>query len=114
MDLDRCAAYVAARAALHAVVQTTRGWPAPLAARARSAASEAVTATADSLAHDHASSGRQRRVRDALAAALQVAAACDIARASGAHGLDPVQRAAGQAIVALALLLHANVYVPNA
>jgi hypothetical protein len=116
MELDRCAAYVAARVAFATVERAIRAWPAPLAARARSSAFDALEATSASLAHDHASSARRRLVRDALAAALQLATACDVARASGFGGdaLDLAHAAAGRSIVAIAMLLHANVYVPNA
>jgi hypothetical protein len=101
-------------AAREALGETARSiWPDGLTERACGAAIEAVTATAESLAHDHGSPARRRRVRDALGAALRLAAACDIARAGG-HDADGAQRAAGRAIVALALLLHANLYVPNA
>jgi len=98
------------------IERAIRAWPAPLAARARSSAFDALSATSASLAHDHASSARRRYVRDALAAALQLATACDVARASGfgSDALDTAQVAAGRSIVTLALLLHANVYVPNA
>jgi hypothetical protein len=110
VELDRCAAYVAARAALGAIARAAGEWPAPLAELARAAASEALMATAESVAHEPVSAARRRRVRDALTAALQLAATCDIARASGlADGaLDDAQRAAGRAIVALGMLFHAN------
>ncbi len=113
MDLDRCAAYVAARLAFASIDRATRAWPAPLAARARSSAIEALTATSECLAHDHASAARRRHVRDALSAAIQLATACDIARASGLGDatLDDAQIAASRAIVALGMLLHANTYV---
>jgi hypothetical protein len=66
-------------------------------------------ATAEGLGHAHASAGRRRCVRDALQAALQLAAACDVARAFGAEVAD-AHVPAGRAIAMLGLLLHANTH----
>jgi hypothetical protein len=108
--LDRCAAYVAARGALAAIHRAATSWPDGLAGQARDAAIGAVRATAEGIGHAHASAGRRRCVRDALHAALELAATCDVARAFGFGNaaLDEAHRDAGRAIAMLGLLLHAN------
>ena len=108
-SLDRCAAYVATRGALEAAHLAVATWPEPLAELARRAATDAVLATADGLAHDRASAARRRALRGALAAALELAASCDVARATGQSGaaFDEAARRAHRAIALLALLLHA-------
>jgi hypothetical protein len=108
--LDRCAAYLATRDALAAIRVAAPGWPAALGESASDAATRAVIATAESLGHAPASPGRRRCVRDALEAALRLAASCDVARAIGVHEralVDP-QREAGRAVAMLGLLMHAS------
>ncbi len=111
--LDRCAAYVAARDALAAIHRAAWAWPDTLAGQAREAAVGAVRATAESIGHGHASAGRRRCVRDALHAALELAATCDVARAFGFGdgALDDAHRDVGRTIAMLGLLLHANTHV---
>jgi hypothetical protein len=108
--LDRCAAYVAARALLIAVQRVTGSWPTQLADRARSAATAAVALTAEAIAHGPASAGRRRCLRDAITSAIGIAAAVDIAGAMGFGGaeLGHVQRVAGRSVALLAMFLHAN------
>jgi len=108
---DRCAAYVASRGALAALERAAPSWPDELADHAHAAAFAAVTATADALGHPQDSAVRRRCLRDAIVAAIRLAAACDVARALGLArdpALDAVQRAASRAISTLAMLLHAN------
>ena len=114
-SLDRCAAYVAARALLAAVEQVTGSWPIRLAVRARRAASAAVALTAEAAAHGPGSAGRRRCLRDAITSAIGIAAAVDIARASGLGGaeLHDVQRVAGRLIALLAMFLHASTSIPR-
>jgi hypothetical protein len=110
VSLDRCAAYVAARAALIAVQRATRSWPDTLAARARREAIETMHVTAEATAYDHGTAGRRRCLRDALTSAIGVAACVDVARAMGFEdtGLDAAQRAAGRTVALLGMFLHAN------
>jgi len=111
--MDRCAAYVAARGALAAVARAAPGWPEVLAAQARDAAICAVMTTAQSLGHPSASAARRRCLRDALASAIELAATCDVVRATGVAGHDTerAQRMAGRSIALLGLLLHASTHV---
>ena len=83
MKLDRSAAFVAARTAFAA-------YPSSIAMKMLVATAEGVSARSS------------RHVRAALASALQLSASCEHARAHDA------QIAVGKAIVALALLLHAE------
>jgi hypothetical protein len=109
-SLDRCAAYVAARALVVAVRRGSGSWPAALADRTRRGAMATAELTADAIAHGHASAGRRRCLRDAITSAIEIAAAVDIARARGCSEaeLDDVQRAAGRSVALLAMFLHAN------
>jgi hypothetical protein len=107
--LDRCSAYVATREALAATRRAMPGWPAQLAEPACEAASRAVVATAHSMAYAVASAGRRRCARDAIEAALQLAATCDVAIAMGLRDeLGDVPREASRAVAMLGLFLHAN------
>lgn len=108
--LDRCAAYVAARATLIAIQRVAGGWPERLADRARLAAVDALEITAAALAHRHGSTGRRGRVRDALTSAIAVAGLVDLARAMGfvSLELDDAQRLAGRTIALLGMFLQAN------
>jgi len=110
LSLDRCAAYVAARAALIAVQQVADGWPETLADRARREAIETMQVTAEATAHGHATAGRRRCLRDALTSAIGLAASVDVARAMGfGHAdLDDAQRTAGRTVALLGMFLHAN------
>jgi hypothetical protein len=114
-SLDRCAAYVAARALLVAVERVTGSWPTRLAVRARRAAMAAVELTAEATAHGPASAGRRRCLRDAITSAIGIAAALDIARATGFGGaeLHDVQCVAGRLVALLAMFLHANTSHPR-
>ena len=109
-SLERCAAYVAARAALIAVQRVVAGWPDTLADRARRAAIDTMQVTAEAISHAHGSAGRRRCLRDAITSAIGVAASIDIARAMGFGdaGLDEVQRLAGRTVALLGMFLHAN------
>jgi hypothetical protein len=109
-SLDRCAAYVAARATSSAVPGIVAGWPASLAERTRRAAVDAVAITAAALHHDRRSVARRRCLRDAITSAVAVASFVDLARAMGfATGeLDELQRLAGRSIALLAMFLHAT------
>ena len=112
-NLDRCAAYVAARAALIAVQRAVASWPTNLAARARHGAMDTVQLTAEAVSHDHATPGRRQCLREAITSALCVAATIDIAHAMGYGGgeLLDVQRVAGRTVALLAMLLHASTTV---
>jgi len=108
--LDRCAAYVAARAALAEIQRTVERWPSELADHARLCALATVMTTADSVDHAPTSAGRRRCVRAALAAAIELSTAFEIARALG-HGdaaLDRASHDAGRTIAMLGLYLHAS------
>jgi hypothetical protein len=109
-SLDRCAAYVAARALLVAVQGVVGSWPTQLSDRARRTATAVVALTAEAVSHEHASAGRRRCLRDAISGALGVAAAVDVACAMGFDDADrhDVQRLAGRSVALLAMFLHAN------
>lgn len=109
-SLDRCAAYVAARAALVAVRRAVDGWPDTLADRARGAAIDTMHVTAEAISHAHGSAGRRRCLRDAITSAIGVAASVDVARAMGFGdaGLDDALRLAGRTVALLGMFLHAN------
>jgi hypothetical protein len=113
-SLDRCAAYVAARAALIAVQRAAADWPDGLGARARHGAIATVQLTAEAVSHDHATAGRRQCLRDAITTALGVAATIDVAHAMGYGGgeLLDVQRVAGRAVALLGMLLHASTALP--
>jgi hypothetical protein len=112
--LDRCAAYVAARAALIAVQRAAVTWPDGLGERARHGAITTVQLTAEAVSHDHATANRRQCLRDAIKTALGVAATIDIAHARGygGHELLDVQRVAGRAVALLGMLLHASTALP--
>lgn len=107
---ERCAAYLATRGALEAVQRAVPSWPDELAVRARAAALHAASTTFASLGHDPASAARRRCLRHALHAAVDIAAACEVARAFEARGaeLDAAELAATRAISSLALFRHAS------
>ena len=109
-SLDRCAAFVAARAALIGVQRTAAGWPDTLADRARRAAADTMQGTAEAISHAHGSAGRRRCLRDALTSAIGVTASVDVARTMGLGDaqLDHVQRLAGRTVALLGMFLHAN------
>lgn len=109
-DLDRCAAYIAARAALLAVQGVIRDWPPDLAALTHHAAADVVRVTAAAITQIPGSAGRRRCLRDALVSAISVAALVEDAEALGLgpEQLDAVQRITGRAIAVLGTFLHAN------
>ena len=115
-SLDRCAAYVAARAALTAVQRAAAAWPDGLGQRARRSAIATVQLTAEAISHDHATAGRRRCLRDAITTALGVAATIDVAHAMGYGDGDgelvDVQRIAGRVVALLGMLLHASTVLP--
>jgi len=109
-SLDRCAAYVAARAALIAVQRAAADWPMSLADRARHGATDTLELTARAISHDPASAGRRHCLREAITTALGVTATVDAARAMGfcGDGLIDVQRVTGRTVALLSMLLHAS------
>jgi hypothetical protein len=109
-SLDRCAAYVTARAALAAVQRVAGSWPIVLAERARRSAIETVRTTAEATSHSHGSAERRRCLRDAITSAVGVTASVDVAQAMGFGGRDlrAAQRDAGRTVALLAMFLHAN------
>jgi hypothetical protein len=109
-NLDRCAAYVAARTTLTAVQRLAGRWPESLADRTRRAAADAMHGTADAVSFGLGSVRRRRRLRDALTSAVTVASFIDLARTMGFGGrdLDDTQRLAGRSIALLGMLLHAD------
>jgi hypothetical protein len=109
-DLDRCAAYVAARDALVAIHDTSTTWPPAIAIEARRAAVAAVAITAEGLHHGASTAARRRCIREALAAAIALAATLDVARAVGVGDADMTlaQHHTGRTVALLGLLLHAS------
>jgi hypothetical protein len=109
-SVDRCEAYAATRRAARTVERAVRGWPADLAEQAKIAANKAVSLTAQGSALDP-SAQRRRCARSALAASIEVAAACDIARALGLTNapLEEALRDNGRAIALLGLFFRASI-----
>jgi hypothetical protein len=109
-SVDRCEAYAATRRAARTVERAVRGWPTDLAQQAMTAANKAVSFTAEGSVLDP-SAQRRRCARSALAAAIEVAAACDIARALGLHEpvLEDALRENGRAIALLGLFFRASI-----
>lgn len=109
-SLERCAAYVAARATLTAIQRAVASWPQSLADRTRRSAVDAMEITAKSLSHDRLSAGRRGCLRDAITSAVAVASFIDLAHAMGfaIRDLDELQRLAGRSIALLAMFLHAT------
>jgi hypothetical protein len=115
-SLERCSAYVAAKAALAAVQRVSGSWPADLAVHAERAALDAIHVTAVAVAHSHGSVDRRSCLRDALTRAIHVAGFIDAAGAMGfgAGSIDDVQRVAGRSIAMLSMFLHASTPLPEA
>ncbi len=118
-ELHRCAAYVSARDALVAVHDASVSWSDAVAHDARGAAIIAVATIAEAVQHPVGTARRGRCIRDALAAAIALVAALDVARAEGADGAEGASDGsmsladhhAGRAVALLGLLLHANTIV---
>ena len=117
INLERCAAYLAARATLAAVHRVAGRWPPDLADRAQRAAVDAVHLTATAVSYATGTAGRRQCLREAITSAVGVAAFVDAASAMGfgAEPLEPTapsltraQRVAGRTIALLGLLLHAS------
>jgi hypothetical protein len=113
LHLDRCAAYVAARAALVAIANVSERWPLDLAQQAKQHAMNTVMTTAEGLSFEHGSPGRRRCVRNALGTALSLAATIDVVRAihadeTFAPDTSRAQDTAGKAVALLGLLFQAN------
>ena len=106
---ERCEAYVSARRTLKSLERATPTWPKDLAAEATEAANRAVAMTAEGAALD-GPAARRRCARGALAAAIDLAAACDIARALGLvdGALEEAQRDTGRTIALLGLFFKAS------
>ncbi|HEY0189541.1 MAG TPA: hypothetical protein VGC42_00370 [Kofleriaceae bacterium] len=109
-DLERCAAFVAARTTLTSVQRAARGWPSALADPARRAAASVVDVTAEAAAQRHASREQRRSLREALRGAIHVVDTIDRARGLGYDDaeLDDLQRVAGRSVALLGMFLHAN------
>jgi hypothetical protein len=109
-SLERCAAYVAARAVLTDVQRAAARWPEALRHRARHAALDTLQLTAQAASHGHDSAGRRQCLREAITTALGVAATIDAARAMGYGGeeLAELQRVTGRTIALLGMFLHAG------
>lgn len=113
-SLERCAAYVAARTTLAAIQRVVPGWPDGLGDRTCRAAIATVQQITAAIAHDQATAERRQHLRSALASALGVAAAIDLActgpraDASCDDELDDLSSVAGRTIALLGMLLHAS------
>jgi len=109
-SLERCAAYVAARAVLTVVQGAATRWPEALRHRARHGALDTLQLTAQAAGHGHDSAGRRHCLREAIITALGVAATVDAARTMGYDGdeLVELQRATGRTIALLGMFLHAG------
>jgi hypothetical protein len=109
-SLERCAAYVAARAVLTEVQRTAAHWPETLRLRARHAALDTLQLTARAAHQGHDSAGRRQCLREAITTALGVAATVDAVSAMGYGGdeLAELQRVTGRTIALLGMFLHAG------
>lgn len=109
-SLDRCAAYVTARAALISIQYATADWPVSLADRARHGATDTLQLIAAAISCDPASSRRRHCLREAIRTALGVAATVDVACTMGfcGDGLVDVQRVTGRTVALLGMFLHAS------
>ncbi len=109
-NLERCAAYVAARAVLTAVQRAAPQWPEALGHRASRGALDTLQLTAQAAGHGHDSAGRRHCLREAITTALGVAATVDAVRAMGYGGDDlaDLQRVTGRTIALLGMFLHAG------
>lgn len=109
-SLERCAAYVAARAVLTEVQRSAADWPETLRLRARHAALDTLQLTAQAARQGHDSAGRRQCLREAITTALGVAATVDAVCAMGYGGdeLAELQRVTGRAIALLGMFLHAG------
>jgi hypothetical protein len=118
-ELERCAAYTAARDALVHVHDASTRWPEDVASGACRAAVAAVAMTAEGLDHPTGTSARGRCIREALGAALVLAGALEVAKAIGeddgdddvGSGIALARHHAGRSVALLGLLLHANTIV---
>ncbi len=110
VSLERCAAYVAARAVLIAVQRTAPQWPEALSHRAHRGALDTLQLTAQAAHHGHDSAGRRHCLREAITTALGVAATVDAVRTMGYGGDDlaDLQRVTGRTIALLGMFLHAG------
>ena len=111
-SLDRCAAYVAARAAVEAIDTAAPAWSEDVATHARQRAVDVVMTIADAVANQVGSAGRRRCLRTALATAIELAATLDVARALGARDEPTVdaQRSAGRTVAMLRLFFLATTH----
>jgi hypothetical protein len=112
-SLDRCAAYVAARAAVEAVHDAVAGWSEDqLVGDARRAAVAVVMTIAEAIASEPCSPERRRCLRGAMATAIELAATIDVARALGARDepTGEAQLRAGRTIAALGMFFHATTH----
>ena len=105
--LDRCAAYVAARASAYAIQRESVRWPKRIANHARRLADETIQATTDALKYVPSSALRRRGLRGALGSALETAAACDAARELGIAD-EELLRLTGRTVSLLGMLFHAS------
>lgn len=114
-SLERCAAYVAARAVLTAVQCVAPQWPEALRRRACRGALDTLQLTAQAAGHGHDSAGRRHCLREAITTALGVAATVDAVRAMGYDGDDlaDLQRVTGRTIALLGMFLHAGTALPE-
>jgi hypothetical protein len=109
-SLERCAAYVAARAVMTSIQRTAPQWPEALSERARRGALDTLQLTAQAAGHGHDSPGRRHCLREAITTALGVAATVDAVGAMGYGGDDlaDLQRVTGRTIALLGMFLHAG------
>lgn len=109
-SLERCAAYVAARATLEAVQRASGSWPVELAEQAQRAALDTVHVTAVAVTYDFGTKDRRSCLRDAIACAVAVGALVDAAASLGFHTatLGELRHQAGRSVAMLAMFLHAN------
>ena len=105
MQLDRSAAYVAAKRALESV--NGASWPPELGGPARRFATEMIDAIVKSLAFGETTVARRRCLRHAMISALELATICDVARAHGIANEESIS-ATSRMLSLLGLAYHAT------
>ena len=106
-ELDRSAAYVAAKSALDVVQRVTGGWPNEVAEPAKRCARDLLKSISEALEHGETTAARRRCLRGAILNAIELAAIADIARAHGL-GCEEWLQSTGRTLSLLGMSYHAT------
>lgn len=91
MDLERSAAYLAAKGAIESIERAK--WPPEVARPAHQFATNILDAIKQSLTHGPTTPARRRCLRAALLGAIELTAICEIARVQGLAPDDSLESA---------------------